>query len=159
VVYDIVNKLPADLVMLAHEGSKAYSESYELFHRREAEGPNAIWQADHTPLDILVLRPDGQAANPWLSIVIDDYSRAIAGYLLSFEDPSALQTSLALRQAIWRKKIRAGLFAASRAFCTPIATSRRDIWSRSVRILRSDSSSLFPVSPEVVAALNGSSRR
>ena len=37
-------------------------------------------------------------------MVIDDYSRAVAGYFLSFEDPSALHTSLALRQAIWRKE-------------------------------------------------------
>ena len=35
---------------------------------------------------------------------MDDYSRAVAGYFLSFEDPSALHTSLALRQAIWRKE-------------------------------------------------------
>jgi hypothetical protein len=33
---------------------------------------------------------------------IDD-SRAMAGYFLTFEAPSALNTSLALRQAIWRK--------------------------------------------------------
>ena len=43
-------------------------------------------------------------AKPWLTVVIDDYSRAVAGYFLSFEDPSALHTSLALRQAIWRKE-------------------------------------------------------
>jgi putative transposase len=54
-------------------------------------------------LDILLVRPDGQPAKPWLTAVIDDYSRAVAGYFLSFEDPSALHTSLALRQAIWRK--------------------------------------------------------
>ncbi len=36
---------------LAHQGSKAYSESFELIHRREADRPNTIWQADHTPLD------------------------------------------------------------------------------------------------------------
>jgi putative transposase len=50
-----------------------------------------------------LVRPDGEAGKPWLSTVIDDYSRAVAGYLLSFEDPSSLNTSLALRQAIWRK--------------------------------------------------------
>jgi putative transposase len=103
-VYRIVGALPADLVTLAHDGTKAYSNTFELVHRREANGPNAIWQADHTPLDILLLKPDGEAAKPWLSIVIDDYSRAVAGYFLSFEDPSALHTSLALRQAIWRKE-------------------------------------------------------
>jgi len=104
VVYRIVSSLPDDLVTLAHQGSKAYSESFELIHRREATGPNAIWQADHTPLDILLIRPDGEPAKPWLSTVIDDYSRAVAGYFLSFQDPSALHTSLALRQAIWRKE-------------------------------------------------------
>jgi len=104
VVYDVVRKLPADLVTLAHEGSKAYSDTFELVQRREADRPNAIWQADHTPLDILLVRPDGRAAKPWLTAVIDDYSRAVAGYFLSFEDPCALHTSLALRQAIWRKE-------------------------------------------------------
>jgi putative transposase len=104
VVYRIVADLPSDLLTLAHEGTKAYSNTFELVHRREATGPNAIWQADHTPLDILLVRPDGEAAKPWLSTVIDDYSRAVAGYFLSFEDPSSLNTSLALRQAIWRKE-------------------------------------------------------
>ena len=103
-VFSIVRNLGADLVTLAHEGTKAYSNTFELVHRREADGPNAIWQADHTPLDILLIRPDGEAAKPWLTTVIDDYSRAVAGYFLSFEDPSALHTSLALRQAIWRKE-------------------------------------------------------
>ena len=78
-VFNIVRSLGADLVLLAHEGSKAYSETFELVHRREAAGPNAIWQADHTPLDIWLIRLDGQAAKPWLTVVIDDYSRAVAG--------------------------------------------------------------------------------
>ena len=103
-VFNIVRSLGADLVILAHEGSKAYNDAFELVHRREAEEPNAIWQADHTPLDILLIRADGTSAKPWLTIVIDDYSRAVAGYFLSFEAPSALHTSLALRQAIWRKE-------------------------------------------------------
>ena len=100
---NIVRGLPAGLVTLAHQGTKAYSETFELVHRREADRPNAIWQADHSPLDILLLRPDREPAKPWLTVVLDDYSRAVARYLLSFDSPSALQTSLALRQAIWRK--------------------------------------------------------
>jgi len=36
-------------------------------------------------------------------VIIDDYSRAVAGYALSLHDPSSIQTALALRQAIWRK--------------------------------------------------------
>lgn len=104
VVYDIIRRLPADLLTLAQQGSKAYSDAFELIHRREAVGPNAIWQADHSPLDILLVRPDGKTDEPWLTVILDDYSRAVAGYFLSFEAPSALHTSLALRQAIWRKE-------------------------------------------------------
>ena len=36
--------------------------------------------------------------------MIDDFSRAIAGYYLGFDPPSSLRTSLALRQGIWRKE-------------------------------------------------------
>ena len=102
-VYAVVRQLPSALMTLAHQGSKAYHQRFDLLHRREAEAPNVIWQADHCFLDILVLR-DGQApAKPWLTVILDDYSRALAGYFLTFDAPSALHTSLALRQAIWRK--------------------------------------------------------
>lgn len=103
VVHAVIGKLEPALMTLAHEGSKAYSESFDLVHRREADAPNAIWQADHTELDILVKDIDGTARRPWLTIIIDDYSRAVAAYFLSFAAPSAIQTALALRQAIWRK--------------------------------------------------------
>jgi putative transposase len=59
-VYAMVRQLPSALMTLAHQGSKAYHQRFDLLHRREAEAPNAIWQADHCLLDILVLR-DGQA--------------------------------------------------------------------------------------------------
>lgn len=102
VVYSIVRCLEPALVTLAHEGAKNYSDMYDLIHRTEAETPNAIWQVDHTQLDILI-NDNGQAKKPWLTIVLDDYSRAVAGYFLTFSAPSAIQTAPALRQAIWRK--------------------------------------------------------
>src|SRR5271166_5377229 len=54
-------------------------------------------------LDILVQREGENPAQPWLTVILDDYSRAVGGYFLFFEAPSAAQTALALRQAIWRK--------------------------------------------------------
>ena len=102
-VHRIVRRIPASLLTLAHQGGRAYSESFDLVYRREAAGPNAIWQADHAQLDILLVRDDGSTAPPRLTAVIDDYSRMIAGYYLGFEAPSSLRTSLALRQGIWRK--------------------------------------------------------
>jgi putative transposase len=47
--------------------------------------------------------PAGNPARPWLTVVEDDHSRAIAGYAVNLGAPSALQTALVLRQAIWRK--------------------------------------------------------
>ena len=38
-----------------------------------------------------------------VGLIIDDYSRAVAGYFLTLSAPSAIRTALALRQAIWRK--------------------------------------------------------
>jgi putative transposase len=103
VVHDIVRQLAPALVTLAHAGSKVYSETFDLLYRREAEAPNAIWQADHTLLDILLTAEQGRAKKPWLTVILDDYSRAVAGYMVALEAPSALHTALALRQAIWRK--------------------------------------------------------
>ena len=40
---------------------------------------------------------------PWLTTIIDDYSRAICGYYLSFETPCTINIALSLKQAIWRK--------------------------------------------------------
>jgi putative transposase len=53
-VYALIRTLEPSLLTMAHEGTKAYSETFDLLHRSEAEAPNAIWQADHTQLDIFV---------------------------------------------------------------------------------------------------------
>jgi putative transposase len=102
-VYRVIQQLPAALVTLAHDGSKVYADRFELLYRREASRSNEIWQADHTPLDLWVLDERGRAARAWFTVVLDDYSRAVAGYALSLHAPSSIQTALALRQAIWRK--------------------------------------------------------
>jgi putative transposase len=65
--------------------------------------PNAVWQADHTLLDILVVDESGKPARPWLTVTLDDHSRAVAGCMAFLGAPSVLNTCLALRQAIWRK--------------------------------------------------------
>ncbi|HEV2710522.1 MAG TPA: hypothetical protein VGU67_09945 [Edaphobacter sp.] len=86
-VYRVIRDLPQGLLTLAYRDNKAYSESFDLVHRREASKPNAIWQADHAQLDILLLREDGNTARPWLTIVIDGFSRAITSYYLGFDPP------------------------------------------------------------------------
>jgi putative transposase len=102
-VRQIIRGMDPGLTTLAHEGPAAYRDRFELALRWEAEAPNAIWQADHTQLNVMVLDARGRPARPWLTLVLDDYSRAVAGYAVFLEAPSALQTALALRQAVWRK--------------------------------------------------------
>jgi transposase InsO family protein len=98
------------------------------FLPRALPAPNEIWQADHTQLDILILDERRRPMRTWLTVIEDDHSRPIAGYVVFLGAPSALQTALALRQAIWRK----GRCAGSRTSCTaitprtsPAATSTR----------------------------------
>lgn len=103
VVWGIVRALDPGMVTLALEGATSYRNKHELVLRRQAACPNAMWQADHTMLDILVVGTDGKPARPWLTTILDDYSRAICGYTVFLGAPSAMNTALALRQAIWHK--------------------------------------------------------
>ena len=103
-VYGIIQQLDPAMMTLAQEGDPAFRDQFELVYRHRAERPNAIWQADHTQLDLLILDANGKTVRPWLTSVTDDYSRVVAGYTLFLGAPTALQTSLALRQAIWHKE-------------------------------------------------------
>ena len=94
-VYGIVRRLSPAMVTLAQNGPAAFRDRYELIYRHRAACPNAIWQADHTLLDMMILDAHGEAVRPWLTIIMDDYSRAIAGYALFLGAPTVLQTALA----------------------------------------------------------------
>lgn len=102
-VCKIISLIPDDLIVLSRFGSKAYKQKYDLLYIRESARPNQMWQADHVLMDIEVLNHSNKLQRPWLTIIIDDCSRAICGYELSFLSPSVSKTSLCLRQAIWRK--------------------------------------------------------
>ncbi|KQS66657.1 Mu transposase C-terminal domain-containing protein [Modestobacter sp. Leaf380] len=102
-VRSVIAGLDPGMVTLALEGPASYRNRHELALRRRADRPNALWQADHTMLDIHVRDQRGDPVRPWLTIVLDDHSRAVCGYLLATGAPSAANTALALRQAIWPK--------------------------------------------------------
>jgi len=59
-------------------------------------------EVDHTPLDVMVINektllPDGR---PWLTVLLDKYSRMPLGIEIGFEPPSELAVMNALRNAI-----------------------------------------------------------
>ncbi len=101
-VLGIVRTIDPQLSKLAHEGTQAHKDAYDLLVRYEASGSNERWQIDHKFLKIWV-EDDGEPRKVCLTAVEDDYSRAITGYYLHVEPPSALCGALALRQAILPK--------------------------------------------------------
>jgi putative transposase len=69
------------------------------------EYSNHLWQCDHTCVDVLLVDKYGKILDrPWLTTVIDTYSRCIMGINLGFDAPSSQVVALALRHAILPKQ-------------------------------------------------------
>ena len=70
-----------------------------------ADGPNEVWQIDHTVVDVIVVdeehrRPIGR---PVLTVAIDVCTRMVAGFYLSLDPPSASSIGLCLLHAVYDK--------------------------------------------------------
>ncbi len=102
-VRKVIKNIPKDMNVLAKYGDKAYENLYEVIMRRESRHPNEMWQDDHSLLSIKVQLDNGKEDFPWLTIIMDDFSRCIMGFSLFIGAPSAIQTALTLRNAIWYK--------------------------------------------------------
>jgi putative transposase len=73
---------------------------YELYLRHEPKARNDVWEMDHAQLDIEVLPLRGtRLVKPWLTVVIDGYSRLVMGWALSIR-PTTAEVLAALREAI-----------------------------------------------------------
>lgn len=61
---------------------------------------------DHSRMDVFVIdeRTGLPLGRPWLTVIIDEYSRYILGYYLSFEEPSIVSMTRALRHALAPKE-------------------------------------------------------
>ena len=70
-----------------------------------ADWPNAVWQIDHTPLDVLLVDDVHRRhiGRPWLTLAIDVYSRCVAGFYLSLDGPSEVSVGMCLVNAILPK--------------------------------------------------------
>ncbi|WP_246163043.1 MULTISPECIES: helix-turn-helix domain-containing protein [Brasilonema] len=71
----------------------------------QVEHSNQVWQCDHTLVDVLLVDSSGKIlSRPWLTTVIDSYSRCIMGINLGYDAPSSTVVALALRHAILPKQ-------------------------------------------------------
>ncbi|WP_187144482.1 integrase catalytic domain-containing protein [Microvirga massiliensis] len=62
-------------------------------------------EVDHTQLDLIVVDERGRVlGRPWLTVIMDRYSRMILGFSLTFTPPSWVSVMEALRIAVRRKK-------------------------------------------------------
>ncbi|MBW4592428.1 MAG: Mu transposase C-terminal domain-containing protein [Brasilonema angustatum HA4187-MV1] len=71
----------------------------------QVEHSNQVWQCDHTLVDVVLVDSSGKIlSRPWLTTVIDSYSRCIMGINLGYDAPSSTVVALALRHAILPKQ-------------------------------------------------------
>ena len=68
-------------------------------------------EIDHSPLKLVVGTEAGPIGQPWLTVLIDYYSRMIVGFCVGFEPPSYAVIMEALRQAILPKSYVADRFS------------------------------------------------
>jgi putative transposase len=89
-------------------GSKAAAEKYEPLkgHFPSADFPLAVAQIDHTPMDVIVVDEEYRQPiqRPWLTVVIDVYSRMVLGFAIYLEKPSAFTAGLAIAHAVLPKE-------------------------------------------------------
>ncbi len=72
---------------------------------RTCDRPFERAHIDHTLLDIEVVTEDGKSlGRPWLTLMIDEYSRRILAYYLTFNAPSAVSALAVLRVCVNRNK-------------------------------------------------------
>jgi putative transposase len=97
-------------LVLAQQGSKAAYQIADEFMYLEWETPRhgqRPWERahlDHTQIDLeLVDSETGlPLGRPWLTLLIDAYSRRILAYYLTFDEPSAKSAVMCLRRCVQR---------------------------------------------------------
>lgn len=102
-----IAELSAQLKLAKRKGPKAARETYGPVKARTqaVAGPWDLvemdnWVADIVLVDDLHRRPLGR---PWVTLAIDNFSKMVLGFSVSFDKPSALNTGLCLIQTALRK--------------------------------------------------------
>ena len=102
----VINAIPAFDKYVARYGRTAAEKKFRsvLAHRSTA-APLERAEIDHTRMDLFVIDEDTglPLGRPWLTICIDDFTRCILGFHLSFEPPSYLSVARCLKNAFLPK--------------------------------------------------------
>ncbi len=99
----IVYEIPKS-VKCYYRNRKEFRDKYQVIGELyQATYPGELYLMDHQKMDVLVLvdpRRGKNAKRPWITAVLDQYSRSLVGYYIGFEEPSSRRIALALRHAI-----------------------------------------------------------
>ena len=102
-----VTSVDIRLATAKREGSKRARDKYGPVgvSTLRADLPMDLIQIDHTLMDVIVVDREQRLpiGRPWLSLAIDVASRAVAGFSISLECPSALSVALVLTHAVLSK--------------------------------------------------------
>lgn len=102
----VLNSFDLGDVTKAHKGRYArYRKFVPVLRGPRPTRPLERVEIDHTQLDIILKDEKTGLAmyRPWLTLVVDCYTRCILGFYVSFNAPSARSTSKAAYQAIMPK--------------------------------------------------------
>jgi putative transposase len=94
------------VLVTTREGTEAARQGFDLVRRGlRPTSPLAIVQIDHTKVDIQLVDDLARAVvgRPWLTLLLDVFSRSVVGFCLSFDAPSAAGVALAIGQAVLPK--------------------------------------------------------
>ena len=71
-----------------------------------ADYPFAYVQIDHTPVDIVLVDDEHRLpiGRPWVTLAMDVYSRAVAGFHVSFDAPSVTSVALCVAHSVLPKE-------------------------------------------------------
>jgi putative transposase len=101
--YRLVEKYNAYDVMKKREGKRVAEQHF----RMTGKGVDTAHileriEVDHTPMDVFAFNPETGLSDgrPYLTVLLDHYSRTPLGFTLGFEPPSELSVMRALRNSI-----------------------------------------------------------
>jgi len=102
-----LNHFDARQVTAARHGGKRAREMFgPALPQQRPVDPLSLVEIDHTPVDVIVVEEQSRLplGRPWLSLAVDVPTRMVAGFHLSFDDPSALAAALVLTHAVLPKE-------------------------------------------------------
>ncbi|CAG0995415.1 Transposon Tn7 transposition protein TnsB [Rhodocyclaceae bacterium] len=102
-----IGRLPERTKVAKRRSKKIAAEQFEPIrgHFPGADYPLAVAQMDHTPMDVIVVDEQHRQPidRPFLTIVIDVFSRMVLGFAIYLEKPSAFTSGLAIAHAVLPK--------------------------------------------------------